>query len=80
MKERLDVLLVNGGFAPSREKAKVIIMSGKVFVNGKLITSNGYQIKEDDIVSVRGLGRFQFKELLSQTKKGRFYVRIHLYI
>ena len=35
MKERLDVLLVNGGFAPSREKAKVIIMSGKVFVNGQ---------------------------------------------
>ena len=35
MKERLDVLLVNGSFAPSREKAKVIIMSGKVFVNGQ---------------------------------------------
>ena len=35
MKEHLDVLLVNGGFAPSREKAKVIIMSGKVFVNGQ---------------------------------------------
>ena len=39
-----------------------------------------YFVKEDDIISVRGLGRFQFKELLSQTKKGRFYVRIHLYI
>ena len=35
MKERLDVLLVNNGFAPSREKAKVIIMSGNVFVNGQ---------------------------------------------
>ena len=35
MKERLDVLLVNHGFAPSREKAKVIIMSGNVFVNGQ---------------------------------------------
>lgn len=35
MKERLDVLLVNNGLAPSREKAKVIIMSGNVFVNGQ---------------------------------------------
>ena len=33
MKERLDVLLVKQGFAPSREKAKAIIMSGTVYVN-----------------------------------------------
>ena len=35
MKERLDVLLVEQGFALSREKAKAIIMSGNVFVNGQ---------------------------------------------
>jgi 23S rRNA (cytidine1920-2'-O)/16S rRNA (cytidine1409-2'-O)-methyltransferase len=35
MKERLDVILVNQGYAPSREKAKAIIMSGNVFVNGQ---------------------------------------------
>ncbi|MCR5031322.1 MAG: TlyA family RNA methyltransferase [Lachnospiraceae bacterium] len=34
MKERLDVLLVERGLAPSREKAKLLIMSGDVFVNG----------------------------------------------
>lgn len=33
-KERLDVLLVDRGLAPSREKAKAIIMSGNVFVDG----------------------------------------------
>ena len=33
MKERLDVLLVNRGLAPSREKAKTMIMEGNVFVN-----------------------------------------------
>lgn len=33
MKERLDVLLVKRGLAPSREKAKAIIMSGIVFVD-----------------------------------------------
>ena len=35
MKERLDVLLIQEGYAPSREKAKAIIMSGCVFVNGQ---------------------------------------------
>lgn len=34
-KERLDVLLVDRGLAPSREKAKAIIMSGNVFVDGE---------------------------------------------
>ncbi len=35
MKERLDVLLVKRNLAESREKAKAIIMSGNVFVNGQ---------------------------------------------
>ncbi len=34
-KERLDVLLVERGLAPSREKAKTLIMAGDVFVNGQ---------------------------------------------
>lgn len=35
MKERLDVLLVERGLCASREKAKAVIMSGDVFVNGQ---------------------------------------------
>lgn len=35
MKERLDVILVNQGYAQSREKAKAVIMSGNVYVNGQ---------------------------------------------
>ncbi|MCM1135876.1 MAG: S4 domain-containing protein, partial [Clostridium sp.] len=35
MKERLDVLLVKEGYASSREKAKAIIMSGNVFIDGQ---------------------------------------------
>jgi len=76
---RLDSLLALA-FASSRSKLVSYIEPGKVFVNGKLITSNGYQIKEDDIISVRGLGRFQYKSTISQTKKGRYYVSIHLYV
>ena len=35
MKERLDVLLVQEGYAASREKAKATIMAGDVFVDGQ---------------------------------------------
>ena len=36
MKTRLDVLMVERGLAESREKAKAIIMSGNVFVDGQI--------------------------------------------
>ena len=37
MKERLDVLLVKRNLAASREKAKAIIMSGIVYVDGQIV-------------------------------------------
>ncbi len=76
---RLDSLLALA-FSSSRSKLVAYIEGGKVFVNGKLITSNGYQIKANDIVSVRGLGRFRYVETLSETKKGRYFVTLELYI
>ena len=35
MKDRLDILLVKRGLAESREKAKTILMSGIVYVDGQ---------------------------------------------
>ena len=76
---RLDSLL-SLVFPTSRSKLTAFITAGKVFVNGKLITTNAYKIKELDVISVRGMGKFQYHCLLSQTKKGRFYICIHKYI
>ena len=47
MKERLDVLLVKQGLAASREKAKAIIMSGNVFVDGQREDKAGTTFFED---------------------------------
>ncbi|HAG69519.1 MAG TPA: TlyA family rRNA (cytidine-2'-O)-methyltransferase, partial [Lachnospiraceae bacterium] len=49
MKNRLDVILVNKGFAPSREKAKAIIMSGNVFVKGQREDKAGAFFEEEGI-------------------------------
>lgn len=55
MKERLDIILVNNGYAPSREKAKAIIMSGNVYVNGQKEDKAGSTFDESKItLEVRG--------------------------
>ena len=54
VKERLDILLVNRGLAPSREQAKRTIMEGNVFVNGEREDKAGSTFKEDAVIEVRG--------------------------
>lgn len=53
-KERLDVMLVNRGLAESREKAKAIIMSGCVYVDGQKEDKAGSTFPLEVNVEVRG--------------------------
>ena len=53
-KIRLDVAVFEKGFAPSREKAKAVIMAGLVYVNNQKVDKAGTEIKEDDVLEVRG--------------------------
>lgn len=53
-KIRLDVAVFERGYAPSREKAKAIIMAGQVYVNNQKVDKAGTEIKEDDVLEVRG--------------------------
>lgn len=76
---RLDSLL-SLAFPASRTKMTAVIEAARVFVNGRLITSNGYQVKEGDVVSVRKMGKFKYVKMLSVTKKKRIGVLIHKYI
>ena len=76
---RLDSLL-SLAFNSSRSKLTGLIEGGKVFVNGKLMISNSYQPKEEDVISVRGRGKFRYNGIRSQTKKNRLYISIHKYI
>lgn len=53
-RKRLDVVLVEKGLAPSREKAKAIIMSGIVYVNNQKSDKAGKEVLPEDTVEVRG--------------------------
>ncbi len=57
MKERLDVLLVKRNLAPSREKAKAIIMSGNVFVEGQREDKAGAAFAENVDIFVKDSGQ-----------------------
>ena len=54
MKERLDVLLVKRNLAESREKAKAIIMSGNVFVEGQREDKAGSTFSDEVQIEIKG--------------------------
>ena len=54
IKNRLDVLLVEHGYADSRAKAQAIIMSGAVYVNGQKADKPGTAFEETAQIEVRG--------------------------
>ncbi len=53
-KERLDVLLVNRGLSESREKAKALIMTGNVFVEGQREDKAGHKFPVDAHIEIKG--------------------------
>lgn len=55
-KERLDILMVSRQMAPSREKAKALIMSGIVYVNGQKEDKAGSTFLPDCNIEVKGKG------------------------
>ena len=54
MKERLDVMMVQRGLAPSREKAKAVIMAGEVLVDGQREDKPGTAFAEKVTITVKG--------------------------
>lgn len=53
-KERLDLLLVEKGLAPSREKAKALIMAGKVYTNEQRLDKAGMELEPDAELRIKG--------------------------
>ncbi|WP_099468131.1 YlmH family RNA-binding protein [Konateibacter massiliensis] len=64
----------------SRSQAVEYIMAKKVFLNGRLIEANSETVKEQDVISVRGVGKFVFTGILSETKKGKIFIEIKKYV
>ena len=64
----------------SRNRALEFINTERVFINFQNETKKTKQVKVGDIVTIRGKGRFVFKEISGNTRKGRFVIKIDKFI
>jgi len=64
----------------SRTKAVEIINNERVFINAQCQTKTSKEVKVGDTVTIRGKGRFIIKELVGNTRSGRFVVLIEKYV
>lgn len=76
---RLDSVIALA-FQSSRNSMLGMISGGKVFVNGRVITSNSCRLNEGDVISVRGKGKFIYQEEKDLTKKGKIKVVLKRYV
>lgn len=76
--ERIDGL-VSKIYGLSRSKSIDLFRQQKIFVNGRVCENNSYNLKENDMVSVRGSGRFKFLGVVGTTRKGNLNVKVVKY-
>lgn len=75
---RLDSIVALCGRL-SRTKASAYIESEKVFINGQMVSQVSRTLKDGEIISIRGIGKFKFAGSRGQTKKGRTSVTLLKY-
>lgn len=63
----------------SRNQSLALFRERKIYVNGRLNENNSYAMKDGDVVSVRGYGRFVYYGTGHETKKGRWSVSAGVY-
>ena len=76
---RLDVIIA-GILKISRTAANEIILSERAYINWELQKSSSKQVKENDIITIRGKGRYKISEILGTTKKERIILKVDKFI
>lgn len=75
---RIDAV-ISAVYNLSRNDSAKLFAQEKVFVNSRQVNSPSYQLKDGDIISLRGFGRFIFDKALRSTKKDRLVISIQKY-
>ena len=75
---RLDAV-AGGVLHVSRGKIQALIDAEKANVNWNTITQTSYLLKEGDMVSVRGFGRFRIVDIGGKSKKDRVILEVEVY-
>jgi RNA-binding protein YlmH len=64
----------------SRTKADELIRQGKVLVNYETAAKRDLEIKENDLIVIRGYGKFIFNEIEGSTRSGRLKIELKKFI
>ena len=77
--ERLDAIVAKV-FSLSRDDAQSLFKKRLVFASGRQIESTSYIPKENEVISVRGHGRFIYRGFQSNTRKGKMNIKVDIYV
>ena len=76
---RLDAV-ISKVYNLSRGDSLELFRTKRVFVDGKLCENNSYGVKENEVVSVRGFGKFKYLSQAGVSKKGKINVTVGKYV
>ena len=76
--ERLDAVL--SAFTGLSRAQVIPLFNEKVFVNSRPVTDKSLQLKEGDILSVRGFGKAVYDGVEYETRKSRLWVSLRKYV
>ena len=76
---RLDAV-ISLAYRLSRSQSCSLIENGQVYINSRLNTSNGANLKDGDIISVRHKGKFIFSDSQNKSKKNKCVIEVHKYV
>ena len=63
----------------SRGRSQELVSGGRVFINGRECTQGSAVPRENDIVSVRGVGRFVVRSQVGETRKGKLVLEVGVF-
>lgn len=75
---RIDAV-ISKVYGLSRQKSLALFPAGRVFLNGAALYNNSQQLKLQDVVTVRGFGKFIFGGEQGETRKGKRVFKIYQY-
>ena len=87
IREEYDIVIIGAGASGLMLAANLdlngsrgVILEGSSRAGSKLLMSGAAQLKEGNTVSVRGFGRFVYREVTGNSKKGRLFITIERYV
>ena len=79
LESRLDNIIYRLGYGSSRAQARMLVTHGAFEVNGQKVDIPSYLVKAGDVISIRGKGRVEIREVTGMSRKGRTGLLIDRY-